>query len=101
MRVDVLYIEGCPNRDPAIAAVHGALSALGLEATVVPQMVDPANIAQTPGFAGSPTVLIDGTDAIPDTTPTGEQACRVYRSGTGMTGHPTTEQLITALVNRS
>jgi 1,4-dihydroxy-2-naphthoyl-CoA synthase len=31
MRVDVLYIEGCPNRDPAIAAVHGACLGAGMD----------------------------------------------------------------------
>jgi hypothetical protein len=48
-------------------------------------------------FAGSPTILLNGTD--PFDEPSGEYglACRVYRTPEGPAGSPTTDQLRDAL----
>lgn len=45
-------------------------------------------------FAGSPTILIDGVDAFPSGGRITALACRVYSTGGGLAGAPTTEQLI-------
>jgi hypothetical protein len=48
-------------------------------------------------FAGSPTILLDGTDAFPSDGRTTELACRIYPTATGFAGMPTVEQLIEVL----
>jgi hypothetical protein len=53
--------------------------------------------AATAGFAGSPTLLVDGHDLFPGTALTTQLACRVYPTPDGLSGAPTAEALIAAL----
>ncbi len=88
------YFDGCPNWQIADARLREALDATGHEdVTVDHEKVETTEAAQRLGFAGSPTVLIDGYD--PFTTPGAPVglACRIYRTPEGMRGSPTVEQL--------
>jgi hypothetical protein len=51
------------------------------------------------GFAGSPTVLVEGQDLFPDAPPITHLACRVYPSPDGPSGSPSDQALVTALRN--
>ncbi len=65
MKVEVLYLKGCPNHEPAVEQVRKALLGEGLEARVDEvEITDPA-MAQEMNFLGSPSVRIDGIDIEP------------------------------------
>lgn len=96
MKITLQYFDGCPNwnvLNQRIAEVtHGRP-----EVTITHQLIETHEEAVRPGFHGSPTILIDGTDPFAeDNAPTG-LACRVYRTPDGPAGSPTIEQLRTAL----
>jgi hypothetical protein len=83
--VELLWWEGCPSTDRALAAVQEALSDLGLgEVEVHMREVRSDDDAIETGFVGSPTILIDGADLVPaaDDEPIG-LSCRVYRRRDG------------------
>lgn len=97
MKVELLHIIGCPNTAIAEAHTRAAMDAVGL--TDVP--VDLVTIrteaeAVSTGFAGSPTLLVDGVDLFP-TSPVRSLACRVYLTDSGFAGSPPQEQIEAAL----
>ena len=85
MNVELLWWEGCPSTDRALAAVREALSDLGLDdARVRMREIKDDGDARAAGFVGSPTILIDGVDLVPAAAD--EQiglSCRVYRRRDG------------------
>lgn len=83
--VELLWWEGCPSTDQALAELQNALREAGLEAAGVrmTQMRTDDDARET-GFVGSPTIRIDGIDV----QPPGEQepaglTCRVYHRRDG------------------
>ncbi|HEY1517644.1 MAG TPA: hypothetical protein VGF91_14580 [Solirubrobacteraceae bacterium] len=83
--IELLWWEGCPSTERALAAVREALTDLGLDdAEVRMREVKTDGDARETGFVGSPTILIDGVDLVPAATdePIG-LSCRVYRRRDG------------------
>jgi hypothetical protein len=79
-RVELLWWEGCPGWEQALAMVREEMGALGLDADAVQvrEMRTDEDVARD-RFVGSPTIRVDGRDVQP---PGGEPAgltCRVYR----------------------
>lgn len=99
MKVQLLHIEDCPNRQEAKVAIREVLDELGLQTVSIEYrlLTDRHDLLDS-GFAGSPTVLIDGRDAIPGTTPIDELACRMYASPGGLTPSPTRHQIRDAIL---
>lgn len=90
-QVTLRYVDGCPNweqTDRRLRALQGEFGfSLGYE------QVDTPEQAQRLGFAGSPTVLVNGMDPFATAgTPTG-LACRVHPTPDGPRGSPSLEQL--------
>jgi hypothetical protein len=85
MDVELLWWEGCPSTERALAAVREALSELALGGVEVrTQEIKDDDDANELGFVGSPTILIDGVDFVPAASE--EQiglSCRVYRRRDG------------------
>ena len=83
--VELLWWEGCPSTERAIAELRQALSDLGLDGVEVRtrEIVTDADAADA-RFLGSPTILVDGVDVVPigDDEPVG-LSCRVYRRRDG------------------
>jgi hypothetical protein len=83
--VEVLWWEGCPSTERALAAVREALAELRLAgADVRLREIATDEDAHEVGFVGSPTILIDGVDLVPAAAE--EQiglSCRVYRRRDG------------------
>ncbi len=93
-----MYFEGCPNWKITVRRVHAALEATGhAGATVDLIPVTSAAEAAVAGFAGSPTVLVEGQDLFPDATAITQLACPVYPGPEGLSGSPTEAALIAAL----
>ena len=100
MRLELLHIDECPNSDRAHERLEEALAALGRSEVKVDMrlLTTPSDIAGS-GFAGSPTITIDGADIFPAGAAADELACRVYQTPQGLSGLPTVDQLIEALRN--
>ena len=85
MNVELLWWEGCPSTERALAVVRQALTDIGLDGIEVrAREVRSDADAEEVGFVGSPTILIDGVDLVPSAAD--EQiglSCRVYRRRDG------------------
>lgn len=92
----VLHTEACPHTDLATRRVVEALATAGAQATVTSRLVATQADATRWGFAGSPTILVDGRDAFP-ATGRPVLACRLYPTEAGMEGAPSVAQLVAAL----
>jgi hypothetical protein len=78
MRIEVLYVPGCPNHAAAIRSVTEALRAEQARAVVEEVEVSNAGAAQALRFPGSPTVRVNGVDAEPNEHLSFGLACRLY-----------------------
>jgi hypothetical protein len=80
MQVELLWWEGCPSTDEALAELRAEMSALGLDPERIEiREVDTEADAEREEFVGSPTIRVDGRDIQPsDDEPVG-LTCRVYR----------------------
>jgi hypothetical protein len=102
MQVHVLHIDDCPNWSEATIRTRQALATLGLaDVSVEPVLIDTERKALDAGFAGSPTIIVDGSDLFPSEGRTADLACRVYYTEHGLAGLPSQEQLERALRERS
>ena len=96
MKIQILYVPGCPNLAVARSSVQAALQDAGIHATVEENEVVSFEDAARLGMHGSPTILIDGQDpfAAEDEI---SWSCRLYRSENGIAGSPTVGQLAAVL----
>jgi hypothetical protein len=80
MKVELLWWEGCPSYPETLADLRRVLRDEGVEADVDLVEVESDEQARAERFPGSPTVRLDGVDAIPppETEPF-SLTCRVYR----------------------
>lgn len=82
--IEFLWWEGCPSTERALGELREALSEVGLrDAAVHLKEIKTDVEADELGFAGSPTVLIDGRDLVPDAEEPIGLSCRVYRRRDG------------------
>lgn len=83
--IELLYWEGCPSHPQALAELRAALADLGRpDARISMTRVETEDEAERLGFVGSPSIRVDGEEAVPP--PPGEPTgltCRVYRLGDG------------------
>lgn len=82
--LELLWWEGCPSTERALAELRDALADVGLgDAEIRMREIDTDAEAEQAGFRGSPTILIDGEDfAGADGDDIG-LGCRVYRRRDG------------------
>ena len=81
MKVELLWWEGCPSTPEALEQLKEVLREEGMEPEAVEVVeVETDEQARAERFPGSPTVRLDGVDAIPPTeTDPFSLTCRVYR----------------------
>ena len=97
-----MYFDGCPSWRTADERLREALTQAGHADTPVSLIqVESAAEAAAAGFAGSPTILVDGRDLFPAAAVPDGLACRLYSTSAGMAGSPTIDELATALTDRS
>jgi hypothetical protein len=98
VRVQLLYFDGCPHWTVAEERLAQALRTLGRDDTAVEHLrVETPEQAEELKFLGSPTIRIDGTDPFATGRAPVGLACRVYTTPDGLSGSPTTEQLLEVL----
>jgi hypothetical protein len=100
MKVEVLFFDGCPNREALLPRLRALLDAGGAEHTDVELVqVEDAEAAVKTRFLGSPTIRIDGEDVEPgadDRTDFGLK-CRLFATPDGLRGMPADEWVLRAL----
>ena len=79
MRVELLFWQGCPSHPQALAMLREQMSSLGLDPReiAVREIATDEQAAQE-RFVGSPTIRIDGADAIDPGEQPPALTCRVY-----------------------
>jgi hypothetical protein len=97
MKVELIYDIDCPNIAGARHILETAISRLSLETEWIEwdraSSNSPAYVIQY----GSPTILVDGKDIVPQLAPSAN-SCRIYRDKSGNTTKaPPIENLIEAL----
>ena len=85
-KVELLWWEGCPSWERALAELREEMRSAGLDPGAVEvREIRTQGAAEREGFVGSPTIRIDGADVQP---PAGEPTgltCRIYRLRDGRT----------------
>ena len=94
MKIQLLYFDECPNWQVADERLREALAAVGSSTEVERVLVATAEEAEAWDFHGSPSILVDGEDPFAEPGAPVGLACRLYRSSAGVSGSPTTEQLV-------
>lgn len=84
IRIDVLVSEGCPHAEAAIRLAQIVADRLGPGIGVERVDVSTPERAAALGFAGSPSIGVNGLDIEGRTTSTGALSCRVYEGGSGV-----------------
>ena len=86
MKIEVLYIDGCPHFPATVDAVKKCLGLLGVICPITEMSVTDHGMAAHIGFLGSPTVRINGLDIEPSAhqrTAFG-MMCRTYEGSGGV-----------------
>ena len=98
VQVQILVVPDCPHAAPAAVMVTRLLGELNPSATNVrTTVVTDAQQAAALGFAGSPTVLVNGVDPFAGSTDQVGLGCRLYRTPAGLSGLPDADLLRAAL----
>ena len=105
MHLEVRFVRDCPHLPVVRDRLQRALEAvnqagLGVRYRIVADLED----AQRLRFVGSPTVLINQADPFLEPEAAVGMSCQLYRGGDGLSGSPSTDDLITVLtdaLNRS
>jgi len=81
MRIEFLWWEGCPSHPEALAELRDVLRSEGVDPELVERReIETDEEAVRERFPGSPTILIDGEDAVqPGEGEPFSLTCRVYR----------------------
>jgi hypothetical protein len=99
MRVELLYLDGCPSRDAFLPRLRELLEQADVSVAVRQHRVESDEAAVRERFLGSPTLRVNGVDVDPaagDRTDYGLK-CRLYSTGQGLRGAPPDEWVLDAL----
>jgi hypothetical protein len=101
--VEILYFDGCPNHEPAIALVERVGRELGVEPRIRLVNVRDQEAAQRLCFLGSPTIRVGGRDVDPGTEEHSDYtlSCRVFRTEAGLVGQPDERWIREALLREA
>ena len=78
--IELLWWEGCPSTDDALAILREEMTALGLDPrSVEVREVATDDDAEREEFVGSPTIRVNGRDLQPPRDEPAGLTCRVYR----------------------
>lgn len=99
--IELIYDPDCPNVEPARTVLRGACAELGLSPVWSEwNRQDAASPEYVQGF-GSPTIIVNGRDVAGAAAGDMASCCRMYESDGGLTGTPSTAQIVAALQNSS
>ncbi len=97
MEIELLIVPGCPHEAAAAELITTAVAATGVQAGVTHTVITNLDQARRRSFAGSPTILINGSDPFADPAAPAAMACRLYPTPEGLRGVPALRDLHQAL----
>ena len=100
MRIELLYVADCPNRQPTIEVVQEVLREQGLPPDIIEIEISDAALAAALSFPGSPTVRVDGKDVETSVNlfPSYGVSCRTYFVDGRFEGTPRREWIRNAIL---
>jgi hypothetical protein len=84
MKVEILYVPGCPNYQPTLERLQAILASEAVQTAIQGIPVTTEGEAKALSFPGSPTVRVNGEDIEPHKTSAPSLACRLYENGSGI-----------------
>jgi hypothetical protein len=99
MRVELLYLDGCPGYEALLPRLREIVSAEGSGGDLEVRRVGSSEEAVRERFLGSPTVRIDGEDVEMDARTRIDYGlkCRLYRTAATLSPVPPDEMIREAL----
>jgi hypothetical protein len=94
MRIEILYVPGCPNYQPTFERLQAVLASEAVKTGIQGIGVTTEVEAKALLFPGFPAVRVNGEDVEPQQTSAPSLACRSY---TNRSGIPPGELLRTAI----
>jgi len=94
MLIEVLYVPGCPNHQPAVERLRRVLRIEAMSVPILEVAVTDEAMARLLQFPGSPTVRINGRDAEPSRQPSYGLACRLYPGRKGLPSFETLQRAV-------
>jgi hypothetical protein len=101
MKIELLYIPGCPHRDPAAQMLGDVLRDLDQPEKVIDTKVSNLAQATAVSFPGSPTIRINGQDVEPEMPESRDHglSCRTYVVHGKRQGFPQREWIYQAILS--
>ncbi len=93
MEINLLYFDGCPSWQNAMANLQTALNEERLDISINLIEVKSDQEAADAKFLGSPSFQVNGQDFWPGDRQSYPMNCRVYSTPEGLKGWPTVEML--------
>lgn len=97
LEIELLVVLDCPNESVADELIVAAMADAGVEGSVTHTMVSNQDQAESRGFTGSPTILVNGTDPFARADARVALACRLYPGPDGLRGAPGMTELSGAM----
>ncbi|MGH9534506.1 MAG: DF family (seleno)protein [Terriglobales bacterium] len=97
MRIEVLYIAGCPFHRAAVRRVQDLLRETGVSGQIREVLVTSPAMAGAWRFPGSPTIRVNGGDVAGEDPQPPAFSCRLY-SGSSEPGLPSREMIRRAIL---
>lgn len=100
MKIEILWVPGCPNAAPALRRLRDVLATEGLRAEIQETVVSDAATASRLHFPGSPTLRVNGRDVEAGYRADGGAglACRLYDGTEGLPSWETIRRALRAAV---
>jgi hypothetical protein len=100
MRVELLYVEGCPNFEQLRVDLPELLIGAGVDEEIEIRRVESVEHAERERFLGSPTVRVDGREVEPGAEGRRDYGlkCRLYRVDGKAIGAPPERWVVDAIV---
>lgn len=101
MKIEVLYVEGCPNHEALLSRLRELLASTRVAADIDPVRIEGPDDAERERFLGSPTIRIDGEDVEPGADQRNDFGlkCRLFATPDGLRGIPADEWVLAAVTH--
>lgn len=99
MKIEILYVDGCPNHEALVPHLTSLLTAAGIREEVSLRRVGSHETAMRERFLGSPTLRVDGRDVERGADERTDFAikCRLFATPDGLRGIPMDDWIRAAL----
>jgi hypothetical protein len=96
-KIQLLFIEECPNSEIAWKNLNEALRLLQIAICPDQIVIHDDLEADTYSFQGSPSIKINGVDLWERKMKEYHIGCRIYTTPSGLSGYPTVDMLVESI----